>query len=103
MNKKFSYPIPNFTDRRKSIIFWRYLRFQARKILYFPQVRLLEKTLNKEKNKHLKTFSLKDPMLVTMLQEDFAIKVLKQMNVLKHLFMMLIRDSLVLNFFPRSK
>ncbi|MEL1170192.1 hypothetical protein AADX45_01905, partial [Campylobacter jejuni] len=44
MNKKFSYPIPNFTDRRKSIIFWRYLRFQARKILYFPQVRLLEKT-----------------------------------------------------------
>ncbi|MCC3094203.1 hypothetical protein LKY41_06055, partial [Campylobacter jejuni] len=49
MNKKFSYPIPNFTDRRKSIIFWRYLRFQARKILYFPQVRLLEKTLNKEK------------------------------------------------------
>ncbi|EPO3815999.1 hypothetical protein ACT94O_002065, partial [Campylobacter coli] len=26
MNKKFSYPIPNFTDRRKSIIFWRYLR-----------------------------------------------------------------------------
>ncbi|HFU5795842.1 TPA: hypothetical protein ACH6IP_001632, partial [Campylobacter jejuni] len=23
MNKKFSYPIPNFTDRRKSIIFWR--------------------------------------------------------------------------------
>ncbi|HEF1579763.1 TPA: VirK family antimicrobial peptide resistance protein [Campylobacter coli] len=61
MNKKFSYPIPNFTDRRKSIIFWRYLRFQARKILYFPQVRLLEKTLNKEKNKHLKDFFSQRP------------------------------------------
>lgn len=36
-------------------------------------------------------------MLATMLQEDFAIKVLKQMNALKHLLMMLIRDSLVLN------
>ncbi|EAJ5535748.1 VirK family antimicrobial peptide resistance protein [Campylobacter coli] len=61
MNKKFSYPIPNFTDRRKSIIFWRYLRFQARKILYFPQVRLLEKTLNEEKNKHLKDFFSQRP------------------------------------------
>lgn len=61
VNKKFSYPIPNFTDRRKSIIFWRYLRFQARKILYFPQVRLLEKTLNEEKNKHLKDFFSQRP------------------------------------------
>lgn len=61
MDKKFSYPIPNFTDKRKSIIFWRYLRFQARKILCFSQVRFLEKTLNDEKNQHLKDFFSQRP------------------------------------------
>lgn len=61
MDKKFSYPIPNFTDKRKSIIFWRYLRFQARKILCFSQVRFLEKTLNNEKNQHLKDFFSQRP------------------------------------------
>lgn len=36
------------------------MRFQARKILYFPQVRLLEKRLIK-KNKHLKDFFSQRP------------------------------------------
>ncbi len=99
----FKFPIPNFNDKSKSTIFWRHMRFYSRKFLYYPQVKFLEKTLNMKGNEHLKNFFQIDPMLVTMLQEDFAIKVLKQMNVLKHLFMMLIRDSLVLNFFPRNK
>lgn len=103
VNKKFSYPIPNFTDRRKSIIFWRYLRFQARKILYFPQVRLLEKTLNEEKNKHLKDFFSQRPYACYNAIRRFCDKSFKANERVKHLFMMLIRDLLVLNFFPKNK
>ncbi|MBM0637186.1 VirK family antimicrobial peptide resistance protein [Campylobacter sp. VicNov18] len=56
MSKKFHYPTPNFHDEKKSIIFWRYMRFQARKFLHFPQVKFLEKTLNHENNRHLRDF-----------------------------------------------
>lgn len=103
VNKKFSYPIPNFTDRRKSIIFWRYLRFQARKILYFPQVRLLEKTLNEEKNKHLKDFFSQRPYACYNAIRRFCDKSFKANERVKTLIYDVDRDLLVLNFFPKNK
>lgn len=53
------------------------------KFLYYPQVKFLEKTLNMKGNEHLRTFFQIDPMLATMSQEDFAIKALALMSVLK--------------------
>lgn len=79
----FKFPIPNFNDKSKSTIFWRHMRFYSRKFLYYPQVKFLEKTLNMKGNKHLRTFFQIDPMLATMSQEDFAIKALALMSVLK--------------------
>lgn len=59
------------------------MRFYSRKFLYYPQVKFLEKTLNMKGNEHLKNFFQIDPMLATMSQEDFAIKALALMSVLK--------------------
>lgn len=59
------------------------MRFYSRKFLYYPQVKFLEKTLNMKGNEHLRTFFQIDPMLATMSQEDFAIKALALMSVLK--------------------
>ncbi len=58
---KFKFPTPIFNDKRKSINFWRCMRFYSRKILYYPQVKFLEKILNIEENKHLRNFFLNKP------------------------------------------
>ncbi|MBK1964018.1 VirK family antimicrobial peptide resistance protein [Campylobacter novaezeelandiae] len=53
---QFKFPTPKFDDKSKMISFRRCIRFYLRKILYYPQIRFLEKTLNIEENKNLKSF-----------------------------------------------
>ncbi|MBZ7933036.1 VirK family antimicrobial peptide resistance protein [Campylobacter sp. LH-2024] len=103
MNQNFTYPTPNFSDPKKSIIFWRYSRFWARKILYFSQVNFFIKTLNKEKNNHLKYFFQEKPYACYNVIRRFCDKSFSANDRVKTLLYDVDKGLKTFTFFPERK
>ncbi|QOW63335.1 VirK family antimicrobial peptide resistance protein [Campylobacter hepaticus] len=103
MDKKFHYPTPNFNDIKKSIVFWRYLRFQARKFLYFPQVKFLEKTLNDKNNVHLKDFFSQRPYACYNVIRRFCDKSFKANKRVKTIIHDVNRGLFYFKFLPKDQ